>query len=60
MNDKIFYGVKLAKPYRKFTDYEFEKFAHKSLVKEYRKKHHNEHWERQTLLENQFIEEFNE
>ncbi|KRX02102.1 hypothetical protein PPERSA_06297 [Pseudocohnilembus persalinus] len=54
------YNYKLTKPHRKFTDYEFEKFAYNKMVKEYRKQHFQEHFERQTILENDFIEKYNE
>jgi len=42
------------------TEYEKERIAHSKLVKEYRLKHIKEYWEKQTELENTFIDNYKE
>lgn len=52
-------GWKLRKPSRKITSYEQERRAQMQLEKEYRAKVIADYWSSQTLLENEYIENFN-
>jgi len=53
------YSVRVTQPRRVNTEFENEKRDYKKLLKSYRLKNISEYWERQTKVENEYIEKWN-
>ena len=59
LNFQNTYKLKLRRPARKITEYQKEMCEHKLITNEYRRKHFKEYWDKQTLVENEYIDKYN-